>query len=168
MDKKMLIWLVIGGSVVVGAISLIMNQSLKQSDFDCADICQAASATCPSLINEGVCKNNCGKLSEEAKKHLAESSSCQDIVSRPELIGDLLIPTVNNPESVGDVGVEDCQMACANYVVKCLTLVPNASKELLDEGLYSCIGECQKWNNEKIDCMIGALDCESMTNICGL
>jgi hypothetical protein len=55
-----------------------------------------------------------------------------------------------------------------NYAIKCLTLVPNASDQLLDEGRESCGKECADWNNEKIDCMINAIDCESMTNVCGL
>ncbi len=88
-------------------------------------------------------------------------------ISHPEVV-DLLIPEIQEPESVKNVDSSDCQFACANYVVKCLTLVPNASKDLLDEGLNSCMSECQRWNSQKTGCMIEAIDCESMTNVCGL
>lgn len=61
-----------------------------------------------------------------------------------------------------------CETACANYVMKCISLVPNADSNLINESISSCYNECQKWNNEKANCILNALDCESMTNVCGL
>lgn len=62
----------------------------------------------------------------------------------------------------------DCEVACANYTNKCLTLVPNADQNLFNEGLLSCMNECAKWNGLKTECMINSIDCESMTTTCGL
>ncbi|HOX29917.1 MAG TPA: hypothetical protein P5080_02120 [Candidatus Paceibacterota bacterium] len=170
MDKKILIPASIAGiaAIVAGAAFLFPKSASDQQSFDCASICQKASQTCPSLVNETTCNNNCSKLSDESKKHLSDSNSCQEISSKPELIADLLIPETAAPEPAKNADSDDCQMACMNYAIKCLTLVPNASDQLLDEGRESCGKECSKWNSEKIDCMINAADCESMTNICGL
>ncbi len=61
-----------------------------------------------------------------------------------------------------------CEEACANYVNKCLTLVPNATQALFDEGQTSCVQECATWESSKTECIRDVLDCESMTDICGL
>ncbi|OGF21670.1 hypothetical protein A2316_01270 [Candidatus Falkowbacteria bacterium RIFOXYB2_FULL_38_15] len=62
----------------------------------------------------------------------------------------------------------DCESACINYVNKCLTLVPNANQALYNDGVISCMKECIDWDSEKADCMINAIDCPSMTDVCGL
>jgi hypothetical protein len=67
-----------------------------------------------------------------------------------------------------DATTSDCQLACLNYVNKCLTLVPNATQALFDEGLVSCLTECIGWDNIKTACMIGSENCELMTDVCGL
>lgn len=67
-----------------------------------------------------------------------------------------------------DVSLQDCEAACGNYVTACLTLVPNATEKLFEEGFDSCMSECAAWAPEKVECMIGALSCEAMTNVCGL
>jgi hypothetical protein len=170
MDKKLLIPASVAGIIAIaaGAVLLSPKGGNDQKSSDCASICQKASQTCPSLVNEITCNNNCSKLSEESKKHLSDSKSCQEISSKPSLIADLMIPETATQKPAENPDADDCQMACMNYAIKCLTLVPNASDQLLDEGRESCGKECAKWNNEKIDCMIGAIDCESMTNVCGL
>lgn len=61
-----------------------------------------------------------------------------------------------------------CELACSNYVNKCLTLVPNADQNLFDQGLASCQQECQGWSADKVGCLASALDCPSMTETCGL
>ncbi len=173
MDKNIIIGavavVVVGGAILVGNMSGNKEGGSKNKiESSCSSICQKASKTCPSLIDENNCNNNCSKLSEEAKKHLEESKSCEQITSKPELIADLLIPEVATPEQKNNVNADDCQMACMNYAIKCLTLVPNATDQLLDEGRESCMKECASWDTKKIDCMINAFDCEAFTNVCGL
>ncbi|MDD3284530.1 MAG: hypothetical protein PHZ07_02955 [Patescibacteria group bacterium] len=62
----------------------------------------------------------------------------------------------------------DCGAACDKYVKNCLTLVPNANEAFFTEGHESCLKECKNWDSEKVDCMINAIDCPSMTEVCGL
>ena len=62
----------------------------------------------------------------------------------------------------------NCKVACNNYTNKCLSLVPNANKSLIDQGFSSCVQECKKWDKTKIQCMESAKDCVAMTEICGL
>lgn len=62
----------------------------------------------------------------------------------------------------------DCEAACANYVNKCLTLVPGADESLFQQGLVSCMEECAQWGSEKAGCILAASDCPSMTDACGL
>jgi hypothetical protein len=50
----------------------------------------------------------------------------------------------------------------------CLTLVPNASEALFSDGFNSCLKDCTKWNNQKVECLITAADCQAMTEVCGL
>ncbi len=46
--------------------------------------------------------------------------------------------------------------------------MPNTTQDLYEEGRLSCLDECTKWDGNKISCMENALDCPSMTEICGL
>lgn len=62
----------------------------------------------------------------------------------------------------------DCESPCRNYIHKCLSLVPNADQNLFTQGLASCMEECRKWDDAKIQCMINATNCPAMTEICGL
>jgi len=61
-----------------------------------------------------------------------------------------------------------CDLACANYVDKCLTLVPGATQQLYVDGLDSCVQECQGWGSEKTECILNAQNCTSMTDECEL
>ncbi len=134
----------------------------------CALTCEKAVGTCPSLIAKEACEQKCDSLSQEARDHLNMANSCQELTERPDLIADLLIPELNTPEQVGDKSGNDCEAACGSYVGKCLTLVPNATQALFAEGQTSCESECAKWSSNKVACMVNALDCEAMTNVCGL
>lgn len=154
---------VVGGGVLL----LTTDKSADQGNSACKDVCQVASQTCPSLINEATCNSACSKLSEESKKHLKESKNCEQMTSRPDLIADALIPEAATPKAV-DKNASECEAACGSYVGKCLTLVPNATEALFADGLNSCMKECSSWSANKVDCMINAFDCESFTNVCGL
>lgn len=73
-----------------------------------------------------------------------------------------------NSDQASFTASEDCEAACGHYVTACLTFVPNATQALFDDGYNSCLGECAKWNDNKVSCMISAFDCEAMTEVCGL
>jgi len=61
-----------------------------------------------------------------------------------------------------------CENACANYILKCMDFDPNTSPELIAQSINECMKECAKWDNTKKKCVLDAIDCESMTNVCGL
>jgi len=61
-----------------------------------------------------------------------------------------------------------CENACANYYVKCMTFNPDLKPELVAQSINECIKECTKWNDKKKNCILEAIDCESMTDVCGL
>lgn len=172
MDKNIIIGavaiIVVGGAVLVGSMSKNKGiSSQDQIESSCSSICQKANEICPSLIDKNNCNKNCSKLSEEAKKHLQESADCEQMTSKPNLIVDLLVPEMANPKPV-DKNANDCEAACGSYAGKCLTLVPNLTEAMLNDGMKSCMEECASWDAQKTDCMINAFDCESMTNVCGL
>lgn len=133
---------------------------------NCVSICDNASNVCPSLIDKNTCESKCGDFNQDTKDYLTQSQSCEELSQRPDLISDLLIPEINTPQE--KVSTNDCEAACGSYVGKCLTLVPNASEALFDDGYNSCLQECDKRDLNKVDCMISAFDCEAMTNVCGL
>ncbi|MFA5076120.1 MAG: hypothetical protein WC480_01745 [Patescibacteria group bacterium] len=62
----------------------------------------------------------------------------------------------------------DCEAACANYVNKCLTLVPNADHVLFEDGLNTCLEECADWSANKISCILSSVACSEMSDICEL
>jgi len=61
-----------------------------------------------------------------------------------------------------------CDKACKNYNEKCMTKIPNVSKQLLNDSYESCLDECYKWSKMKSECISVALTCEEMTDNCGL
>jgi hypothetical protein len=171
MNKTILISL--ASIVVIGAgISFVVSSkkgggggSDIVSSQACIELCAKAKTTCPSLMTGGNCESACSKWSDEVKDKVGDASSCQTLSEVPEIVASLL-PEINIPDS--PQAGNDCEMACSNYSIKCLSLVPNASQDLYDQGLLSCMNECKKWNNNKTSCILEALDCESMTNVCGL
>jgi len=170
MNTKIIIGAIVGAIIIVGGGVLLMTggEKIGETSSACASICEKANQTCPSLINKDTCNSNCAKLSDDTKKHIEESNTCEQISSRPDLIVDLLVPQGATPEPVAK-DASECEAACGSYVGKCLTLVPNASEALFSEGLKSCMQECSgNWDTKKVDCMVNAFDCEAMTNVCGL
>lgn len=171
MNTKIIVGAIAGVVIIGGGIFLMTgNNNISNSNpviSACTDICQQASKNCPSLINEENCNKKCSNLSEETKKHLQESTTCEQITSKPDLLVELLTPDIATPKPV-DKNASECEAACGSYVGKCLTLVPNATPALFAEGQSSCEAECAGWSDSKVDCMINAFDCEAMTNVCGL
>jgi len=134
-------------------------------DGDCQELCSKSVATCPSLLSKEDCESACSSWDDQAKEKISAASNCEELGSISEYIASLL-PKMEEPD-LAPAG-NDCEAACANYVNKCLTLVPNATQALFQEGLSSCLGECASWSVAKINCMVSAVDCPSMTDVCGL
>lgn len=145
----------------------VVNEVIENNtvSVECQELCENASGICPSLLTKNQCEISCGKWNDETKEKIKNVNNCEDISSIEEVVASL-VPEINEPKL--DPAEDDCELACVNYVNKCLTLVPNASQSLYNEGLFSCIKDCAKWGGEKIDCMIQAIDCPSMTEVCGL
>lgn len=133
---------------------------------ECVELCKQANETCESLIDIATCQSKCPNFSDETKNHLYSATSCEELSQKPDLLSDVIIPEANTPKQ--NIASSDCEAACGRYTSACLTLVPNASEALFEEGYNSCLTECNSWNTQKIDCMINAFDCQSMTEICGL
>lgn len=169
MKKAFLVMLIFVFSIVLSGCGKkqTINQTIENDvvSAECQELCENASGVCPSLIIKNQCEVSCGKWSDETKDKIKNANNCQELSSIEEVVTSL-IPVINEPEL--DQAQNDCESACTNYVNKCLTLVPNATQALFQEGLGSCVKDCAKWNMQKVDCMINAFDCESMTNVCGL
>jgi hypothetical protein len=172
MNKNIII--AIGAVVVVGVAGVIlMNKSDNSGEVvgaECVQICSQANEACPSLIDKTTCENKCSEFSDEVKDFLVDADSCEKLAQRPDLLSTVIVPEVNEPENLNSdkEASQDCEAACGKYVSACLTLVPNASEILFNDGYDSCLGECAKWNDSKVDCMINAFNCQAMTETCGL
>lgn len=173
--------LLAGGAVILVAAAgyLFLGGGGGNSDqpvvlSECVSLCADAENFCPSRFDEARCLNECEGFSEETREHLAGAESCEELAARPELISNLMVSETSESESSGAESTgaqeasEDCEAACNHYVMACLTLVPNATEALFDEGYDSCLGECGGWDAAKTECMIGAFSCEAMTEQCGL
>lgn len=171
MSTKIVFGVIIGAVVIGGGIFLVNRDRGVNTGSSvlsaCADVCQKANQACPSLINQDDCNRKCDKFTEETKKHLQESTSCEQITSKSDLIVDLVVPEAVTPKPVKE-NASECEAACGSYTGKCLTLVPNLTEAMLNDGMDSCMKECASWDAKKIDCMINAFDCEAFTNVCGL
>lgn len=134
-------------------------------DEDCQELCLEIKETCPELIDINECKNECVDWREETKESIREADNCEEISEILEYVPEFILepeqPNLSEPTS-------DCEAACGHYVIACLTLVPNATEDLFNEGYESCLSECKNWDANKVDCMITAFDCEAMTDVCGL
>jgi hypothetical protein len=168
MNKNIIIISIISVIVVGTSAFVLLNKNNDQNPTNakCTQICADANKVCPSLIEKNNCEINCPDFSQETKEYLANAKSCEQLTEKPELLAEVIIPKINPPEQ--NEASNDCESACANYVNKCLTLVPNANQSLFQEGLNSCIGECASYDDNKINCLIDATDCPAMTEQCGL
>jgi len=142
----------------------IVEDELGQQN-ECRTLCSQTNSICPNLSSVSQCEKNCQQWSAEVKDQIKQATSCQELSQIPEYVS-VLIPEMEEPKL--KPATNDCEAACGHYVTACLTLVPNATQALFDDGYNSCLDECQKWNKNKVDCMISAFDCEAMTDVCGL
>jgi len=159
--------LVIGGAVYFAGNLPKSEKQPGGTELDprCVQICDEAKSICPSLMQFADCAAKCAGWSEAVKDKVAAAGTCQDLSDIPELVS-ALIPEMNVPEPINSSN--DCEVACGSYVSKCLSLVPNATPALFEEGQSSCMAECAGWNVAKVECMISAFNCEAMTDVCGL
>lgn len=157
-------------AIGLGAYLLIGQESgdvgVVAGDSACAEVCASAERACPSLVNGTLCASRCEKLSDETKEYLRNAESCESLTAKPELLAEVVIPEAETPKEVEVSSV--CEAACANYVNRCLTLVPNATQALFEEGRSSCMSECVNWAESKAQCMTSAVECTQMTDTCGL
>lgn len=160
---------VVGGLIYFGFNSKKSTEIVENTNTNeaCVGLCNNTKSTCPSLMANSNCESSCNNWDDTVKEKVANASNCEALSAIPEVLA-TLIPEMNTPDVKEASNGNDCEMACSNYSVKCLSLVPNASQELYNEGLMSCINECKKWDDNKTSCILNAIDCESMTNVCGL
>lgn len=166
-------WLIYGG-VVLGTVLVVtlvsknkkVDINIKNEGTSCNLVCEYIKNTCDQdKINNEDCNIACNTWGEEFKQTLILMNDCNLITTQIEAQAKIISETTsdeNNPN------VAKCNQACNNYVNRCLTLVPNASSQLFEEGFTSCKNDCINWEMEKIDCMIQSNTCEAFSESCGL
>jgi hypothetical protein len=181
--NKNLIYAIIGGALLLSGVVYLFIQSNGAKDADmrsgegevivvstsCESACAQAEASCPMLLDEVNCVSACEGMSTEAQLYLQSVYTCEALTARLDLVSSVVVPDVasttgRREEAQGD----GCEASCDNYVAECLSLVPNATEDLLREGYDSCMSECAEWDTEKVSCIAEASDCPSMTEVCGL
>lgn len=172
MKKSFLIY----GLVGLGAVALIalmpkgknVDQLVEEklTSVSCNKVCDHLKDACgDDLILAKDCSPVCDTWNDEIRQMFLTMNDCEFLKAQIQGQGQVLAEEMvnkNNPNS------SKCDQACNNYTTRCLSLVPNASKELFEQGFDSCKGECASWNVSKIDCMIKANSCEAFTDTCGL
>lgn len=132
---------------------------------ECAEVCLNAKMACESISDN--CVNLCDRWSQETRDEVKAGRNCNDFSKVANLINQAEFEQKKSKANEAGNN-DDCQFACVNYTSKCLTLVPNANEALLNDGLMSCMGECNSWSEQKTNCILNAHNCESMSDICGL
>lgn len=132
--------------------------TIETKSNDCPAICETALPKCVSLT-ENDCLYKCQNATNIEKACLKNFQTCE------ELARNCRQPETTNTEKSGE---NNCPSACNNYVLKCISQVPNATETLEKDAYNSCMVECAKWDNEKINCMSISPSCEGFTNQCGL
>ncbi|MBA4336567.1 hypothetical protein C0416_02210 [bacterium] len=136
-----------------------ISEELVTEANECVAICEEATGKCETLTKED-CLSRCEKADDVKKSCLETFQTCQE-----------LAVNCREPEAEKQPVVESgsqCVMACNNYVMQCISLVPGSSTALEKDSYDSCMGECAKWDSEKANCMSIAPNCPSMTEQCGL
>jgi hypothetical protein len=152
--KKILLALAVFG--LVPFLSACVQDVEVESGGDCVSKCEAVLETCSEVITYDECVNGCNACGVPFFDEITQESDCDNLR--------------NNISQCGSSNEEgnDCDKACLNYNSQCLVHVPNADQDLYDQGYESCMDICKDWSLEKIECMEAALDCPSMTEVCGL
>lgn len=154
--------------IVVTGCTNNSNKAIDSNviDADCIGLCSQAKGVCAEFMSIDECKNQCANWDRATKDKIRNAPDCSGMPAKQNDNMIESIPEINDPNLPS--AKNDCEAACNKYVTTCLTLVPNASEAVFNDGYNSCLGECVKWDKKKIDCMIAANNCPSMTEICGL
>ncbi|HOX97071.1 MAG TPA: hypothetical protein PL066_01795 [bacterium] len=146
------------GDIPTDTAATIETTTTDPRDNDCPAICETALPKCTSLT-ENDCLYKCQNATNVEKACLKNFKTCD------ELARNCRQPGNNETETSSE---NNCPAACNNYVLKCISQVPSATEALEKDAYNSCMGECAKWDNEKINCMSISPSCEGFTNQCGL
>ncbi len=172
MKKSFLIY----GLVALGAVALIAmlpkgngaDQSLEEKtpSISCNKVCDHLKDVCDEgLILADDCSAVCETWNDEIRQMFLTMNDCEFLAAQIQGQAQVLAEEMVNKNHPN---VTKCDQACNNYVTRCLSLVPNATSELFEQGFDSCKSECAKWSMTKIDCIISASSCEAFTDACGL
>ncbi len=126
----------------------------------CSSVCAHIQNTCGGIIDEISCANNCQVWTDEMIEAIYEYDDCQFLVTQ---LGIALKEDQGNM-----VNVEDCAVACENFVTLCVVTNSEANNEMIEAGMQSCMSSCGAFDQEFVDCLISAQSCEEMTQVCGL
>jgi len=151
--KKTLLFMILVSSV------LLFSACTKPAELksDCGLKCEAISNMC-STITQEECEKKCDDCNDMILNEIKGENDCNKAKE-----------TISQCNSVKEEQTgNNCEEACHNYNNQCLIHVPNADQKLFDEGFESCMDICKDWATEKIECMVNAKDCPSMTEVCGL
>lgn len=148
--------------------AVVNTEAEQENDSECSKLCTQIEEICPAFLSSERCNSECESWDEEAMDIIRQASSCQELFVIPEIVSASVpeVPEMNDPEL--EEPASECEAACNNYVNQCLTLVPNATQALFQEGLASCLKECAGWDETKNKCIKQSADCPSMTEVCGL
>lgn len=172
MKKSFLIYGLIALGAVAAIAMLPKGKNVEQmvedklTSVSCNKVCDHLKDVCDEdLILADDCSAVCDTWNDEIRQMFLTMNDCEflqaQIQGQAQVLAEERV-NQNNPNAT------KCDQACNNYVTRCLSLVPNASADLFEQGFDSCKGECAKWNVTKIDCMISAGSCEAFTDQCGL
>jgi hypothetical protein len=151
--------------------AVVNTEDEQENGSECSNLCAQIEEICPDFLASKRCNSECESWDQEAMEKIRQASTCQELFVIPEIVSAsapevMEIPELNDPEL--EEPASECEAACNNYVNQCLTLVPNATQALFQEGLSSCLEECAGWEETKVRCIKQAADCPSMTEVCGL
>ncbi len=137
----------------------INNININQRNQDCPEICENAIIKCPSLTQKD-CLEQCKNATNIEKTCLKNFQTCNELTLKCRQPSPNTQTQENNDNN--------CVSACNNYVLQCISLVPNSSEALKKDAYNSCMTECKQWAKTKINCMSIAPSCEAFTEKCGL
>lgn len=169
MKKSILIYGIIGLAVVALIVAMPKDKKtdkVSTSTVSCSSVCDHLKNVCGdgSVVTED-CLTVCETWNDEIRQAMLLMDDCEFLLNQIENQAQVLAEQQANQ---ANPNAAKCDQACNNYVSRCLTLVPNATPALFEEGFQSCKQECASWPVVKIDCMVSASSCEAFTDVCGL
>ncbi len=141
------------------------KESFGSQDLNCQAVCAKASSLCPTIMPNEFCLQACPFWSDEQKQQFSQTKNCQEMAG---LDGDEAESSNQEQEDNTQADQSDCELACSNYALKCLSSSEDTSQAAYNQKFFSCIQDCSGWKTSKAECVINALDCSSITNDCDL